>query len=164
MFYLSDAAIREWYEFMQVDTLEQRGGRQCPKHFDRCFSRNPADVELRSYPFTASLSELFGSRETMLDVHSIPCKTYHNQHLYYTLRQTYGDIQPLMEARGHRFLRCEVADRTTFLQLALIGRWTFWMTCSTRHVIIEGQGDERIVVSTDSSYTAESLEKLFSGG
>jgi hypothetical protein len=46
-----------------------------------------------------------------------------NLHLYYRLRQSYGDNRPLPEAPGHYFLRHETADLVTFIDLALQFGW-----------------------------------------
>jgi hypothetical protein len=147
-----------------MDIIEQGRERQCPKHWDHCFSMDPAEQEmLRLYPFSAALSELFGDEETMLDAHWIDLSWFNNEHLYYALRRAYGDFRRLLAARGHRFLEYEVPERTTFLHLALMGRWTFWMTCSTGRLIIEGQ-KERLVVSSKEPAQVEFLEQLFYGG
>jgi hypothetical protein len=46
-----------------------------------------------------------------------------NWHLYYRLRQSYGDPRLLHEAPGHLFLDYEAADFVTFLQLAVSFGW-----------------------------------------
>jgi hypothetical protein len=46
-----------------------------------------------------------------------------NQHLYYRLRSSYGDLRELHEAPGHYFLAHEAADLATFLQLTLLFGW-----------------------------------------
>jgi hypothetical protein len=46
-----------------------------------------------------------------------------NWHLYYKLRQSYGDPRPLHEAPGHLFLGHESEDLTSFLQLAMLNGW-----------------------------------------
>src|SRR5262245_16258403 len=45
---------------------------------------------------------------------------FENKHLYYRLRSSYGDNQPLFEVPGHCFvLDYERADLTTFLTIAI---------------------------------------------
>jgi hypothetical protein len=46
-----------------------------------------------------------------------------NWHLYYKLRQTYGDNRLLHEAPGHLFLGHEAEDLTSFLQLSMLNGW-----------------------------------------
>lgn len=46
-----------------------------------------------------------------------------NLHLYYRLRQSYGDLRLLHEATGHLFLEHEDADLVSFLQLGIVSGW-----------------------------------------
>ncbi len=46
-----------------------------------------------------------------------------NWHLYYKLRQSYGDLRLLHEAPGHLFLGHESEDLTSFLQVAMLNGW-----------------------------------------
>jgi hypothetical protein len=46
-----------------------------------------------------------------------------NLHLYYRLRQSYGDFRLLREAPGHLFLEYEDADLASFLQLGIVSGW-----------------------------------------
>ena len=46
-----------------------------------------------------------------------------NLHLYYRLRQSYGDHRLLREAPGHLFLDYEDADLVSFLQLGIVHGW-----------------------------------------
>lgn len=46
-----------------------------------------------------------------------------NMHLYYRLRQSYGDMRLLHEAPGHYFLDFEGPDLVSFLELALLSGW-----------------------------------------
>lgn len=46
-----------------------------------------------------------------------------NLHLYYQLRQSYGDHRLLDEAPGHLFLDYESADLVTFLEVGLLSGW-----------------------------------------
>jgi hypothetical protein len=46
-----------------------------------------------------------------------------NWHLYYRLRQSYGDYRLLEEAPGHLFLDYEEPELVSFLELALIFGW-----------------------------------------
>ena len=46
-----------------------------------------------------------------------------NWHLYYKLRQSYGDPRLLHEAPGHLFLEHESEDLASFAQLAMLNGW-----------------------------------------
>lgn len=46
-----------------------------------------------------------------------------NWHLYYRLRQSYGDFRLLEEAPGHLFLGHEANDLVSFLQIGLTSGW-----------------------------------------
>lgn len=46
-----------------------------------------------------------------------------NQHLYYRLRQSYGDLRLLEEAPGHLFLEYEEADLATFIGVSILNGW-----------------------------------------
>jgi hypothetical protein len=48
---------------------------------------------------------------------------HENLHLYYKMRQSYGDHQLLHEAPGHLFLNYESADLVSFIQTAIICGW-----------------------------------------
>jgi hypothetical protein len=46
-----------------------------------------------------------------------------NWHLYYRLRQSYGDVRLIEEAPGHLFLNHESHDLVSFLQVGLSAGW-----------------------------------------
>ena len=50
-----------------------------------------------------------------------------NWHVYYRLRQSYGDLRQLQEAPGHLFLNYESADLATFLQVGLVHGWDMFV-------------------------------------
>jgi hypothetical protein len=53
-----------------------------------------------------------------------------NWHLFYRLRETYGEGRPLWDAPGHLFLKHESADLATFIQLTLFSEWDFYLVTS----------------------------------
>lgn len=53
-----------------------------------------------------------------------------NWHLYYKLRQSFGEHRLLEEAPGHLFLDFEAADVVTFIQVALAAGWDFQLLTS----------------------------------
>jgi len=46
-----------------------------------------------------------------------------NWHLYYRLRQSYGDVRLLHEAPAHLFLNYEGPDLITFLEVGILSGW-----------------------------------------
>lgn len=48
-----------------------------------------------------------------------------NPHLFYRLRQTYGENRLLNEAPGHLFLKHEVPDLASFISVGIISGWGF---------------------------------------
>jgi|SRR5665213_2134520 len=46
-----------------------------------------------------------------------------NWHLYYRLRQSYGDLLLINEAPGHLFLNHEMEDLASFLHVAMLFGW-----------------------------------------
>jgi len=64
-----------------------------------------------------------------------------NEHLYYRLRQSYGDLRLLHEAPGHLCLAHEEADVVTLLHLCVLSGWDV-------HLIPTG-GDARAFVCHD---------------
>jgi hypothetical protein len=48
-----------------------------------------------------------------------------NWHLYYRLRQSYGDYRLIEEAPAHLFLDYEIHDLISFLQIGLSAGWDF---------------------------------------
>ena len=77
-----------------------------------------------------------------------------NWHLYYKLRQTYGDYRLLHEAPGHLFLEHEAEDLASFLQLALLNGWGGYVLPQADSVSAFFSHDELI------TFYAESAERL----
>jgi hypothetical protein len=61
--------------------------------------------------------------ECLLWVKAVGTLSAENLHLYYRLRQSYGDQRLLREAPGHLFLEHEDADLASFLQLGIVNAW-----------------------------------------
>jgi hypothetical protein len=57
-----------------------------------------------------------------------------NWHLYYRLRQTYGDNRQLHEAPGHLFLEHEAEDLASFLQLSMLNGWGGYVLTEANYV------------------------------
>ena len=67
-----------------------------------------------------------------------------NWHLYYKLRQTYGDWRLLEEAPGHLFLEHEAEDLATFLQIAMLNGWGGYVLTQANYVNAFFSHDEYI--------------------
>lgn len=67
-----------------------------------------------------------------------------NWHLYYKLRQTYGDNRLLQEAPGHLFLEHEAEDLASFLQLSMLNGWGGYVLTEADYVNVFFSHDEFI--------------------
>jgi hypothetical protein len=67
-----------------------------------------------------------------------------NWHLYYKLRQTYGDTRLLHEAPGHLFLEHEAEDLASFLQVAMLSGWGGYVLTEANYVNAFFSHDEYI--------------------
>ena len=67
-----------------------------------------------------------------------------NWHLYYKLRQTYGDNRLLQEAPGHSFLEHEAEDLASFLQLSMLNGWGGYVLTEANYVNAFFSHDEHI--------------------
>jgi hypothetical protein len=67
-----------------------------------------------------------------------------NWHLYYKLRQSYGDIRLLHEAPGHLFLEHESEDLASFLQIAMLNGWGGYVLTHANYVNAFFSHDEYI--------------------
>jgi hypothetical protein len=57
-----------------------------------------------------------------------------NLHLYYKLRQAYGDNRLLDEAPGHLFLAHESEDLASFLQIGMLNGWDGYVLTQAGYV------------------------------
>lgn len=67
-----------------------------------------------------------------------------NWHLYYKLRQSYGDQRLLHEAPGHLFLQHEAEDLGSYLQLAMLNGWGGYVLTDANYVNVFFSHDEFI--------------------
>jgi hypothetical protein len=67
-----------------------------------------------------------------------------NWHLYYKLRQAYGDQRLLHETRGHLFLEHEAEDLASFLQIAMLNGWGGYVLTQANYVNAFFSHDEYI--------------------
>ena len=67
-----------------------------------------------------------------------------NWHLYYKLRQSYGDHRLLQESPGHLFLGHETEDLSSFLQIAMLDGWGGYVLTQANYVNAFFSHDEYI--------------------
>lgn len=77
-----------------------------------------------------------------------------NLHLFYRLRESYGEHRQLADAPGHLFLKHESSDLATFIQLALIFGWDFYLLTSPTYQTAFVSHDEYIQFCTDNAEAA----------
>jgi hypothetical protein len=77
-----------------------------------------------------------------------------NWHLYYKLRQSYGDKQLLHDAPGHLFFEHEAEDLASFLQVFMLNGWGGYILAEENYVNAFFSHDEYI------DFFAEGSEKL----
>lgn len=86
---------------------------------------------------------LVGSDETLLWVTTWGIwPGSENLHLFYRLRESYGERRKLFDAPGHCFAKHESADLATFIQLALTSGWDFHVLPTPTYLTGFGSHDE----------------------
>jgi len=79
-----------------------------------------------------------------------------NMHLYYRLRESYGDRRLMHEAPAHLCLQHETADLITLLQLTLLFGWDAYLLPRSDHLAVFCSHDEFIeCYSRNSDQLAE---------
>ena len=74
-----------------------------------------------------------------------------NLHLYYRVRQSYGDLRLLSEAPGHLFLPYEAADLVTFLQIGILCGWDMHLLPAAGHTRAFVSHDEYVEFASDDN-------------
>jgi hypothetical protein len=82
-----------------------------------------------------------------------------NWHLYYKLRQSYGDQRLLHEAPGHLFLEHEAEDLASFLQVAMLNGWGGYILTDANYVNAFFSHDEYIDFFAGPSGNLEDIRK-----
>jgi hypothetical protein len=80
-----------------------------------------------------------------------------NFHVFYRLRESYGERRPLYEAPGQLFLKYEDADLQTFIEVALLCGRDFYLLPTPAYAAAFMSHDEFIEVHTDDD---EAIEKI----
>ena len=84
--------------------------------------RIPDDAHVLHHFARAVAREIQRGEESIL-FWATDWSNYSPWHLYYKLRQTYGDFRLLHEAPGHFFLPHETEDLVSFLSIAMANYW-----------------------------------------
>jgi hypothetical protein len=119
-------------------------------------------------PFPPDFSQLFFTARSMAQVLSHDMSVIlwitewriwansENLHLYYKLRQSYGDHRLLPEAPGHLFLKHEGEDLTSYLQIAMLNGWGGYVLAEADYLNAFVSHDEYIdfYASDDSGLSA----------
>jgi len=74
-----------------------------------------------------------------------------NLHLYYQLRQSYGDRRQLADAPAHLFLDYEDADLVSFLQVGLLCGWDMHLLTAVGYARAFVSHDEYIEFTADNA-------------
>lgn len=77
-----------------------------------------------------------------------------NLHLYYRLRQSYGDLRLLKEAPGHYFLSHEGPDLSSFLEVAILCGWDVHLLPQAGYARAFVSHDEYVEYASDDANSA----------
>ncbi|MDX2198109.1 MAG: hypothetical protein SF069_03960 [Phycisphaerae bacterium] len=80
-----------------------------------------------------------------------------NHHLYYRLRQYYGDYREFSNAPGHLCQKHESEDLATFLQLTMLNGWDAWLYSEQGDFDVFVSHDEYLRVLTSSNELSHRL-------
>ena len=106
-------------------------------------------------------SELMYRRPTLLLItESGIWPSGENWHLYYKLRQTYGDNRLLPDAPGHLFLGHEAEDLASFLHLAMLNGWGGYVLTEANYVNAFFSHDEYIDFFAEHAENLADVRKL----
>jgi hypothetical protein len=86
-----------------------------------------------------------------------------NLHLYYRLRESYGDRRLLHEAPGHLFLGHESEDLASFLQIAMLNGWGGFVLTEIGYVNAFFSHDEYIDFFAENESCLEEVRKALGG-
>lgn len=84
-----------------------------------------------------------------------------NFHLFYRMRESYGERRPLADAPGHLFLKHEKAELTTFATLAILNGWDFYLLPMPIYAAVFLSHDEFVDLYAHDQDTADQVQKLF---
>ncbi len=82
-----------------------------------------------------------------------------NSHLYYKLKESYGDSRLVEDSPGHLFLKYESNDVISFLQLVMLFGWDAYLFSEHNYFRVFCSHDEWIKVFANDTGTLESFRK-----
>jgi hypothetical protein len=82
-----------------------------------------------------------------------------NTHLYYRLRQSYRDLRLIHDAPGHLFMKHEVEDLASFLQIAMLNGWGGYVLNESDYVNAFFSHDEFIDFYTHDKPVIDEIKK-----
>jgi len=83
-----------------------------------------------------------------------------NWHLYYRLRETYGDHRLIDEAPGHLFLEYESADVVSFVEVGLLSGWDMHLVPSFGYGLVFVSHDEWVDFALQQAEATDLLTTL----
>jgi hypothetical protein len=86
-----------------------------------------------------------------------------NLHLFYRLRESYGERRLLQDAPGHLFLKHEMSDLISFVQLALLAGWDFYLLPTPAYAQAFISHDEFMMLHTDVSDAVSQVRESLPG-
>jgi hypothetical protein len=86
-----------------------------------------------------------------------------NLHLFYRLRESYGERRLLSDAPGHLFLKHEGPDLATFIELAILSGWDCYLLPNLKYASAFLSHDGFLDFFTDTLETAEQMQKAVEG-
>jgi hypothetical protein len=147
--------IKECHEFAQfigfhvdVDKTIIRKG-QAESHAVRI---NTSGQTIATYEIANKIVRWFGlTRSCILWVTEFGVwPSSENLHLYYKLRNSYGDYRTLTDAPGHLFLSYETVDLITFIDLLIQFGWGGFLLGTPNHNYITISHDKWILIESVS--------------
>lgn len=164
MRFLTDAECEAWAEGRGYSLSSPRAAaaRELP-HISVPLPAQPSYVA-----FSRSISSVLAPRSSCLlwVVQHGVWPSSENWHLYYRVRQSYGDQRLLHEVPGHLFLDYEESDFVTYLQLVLGNGWdaeilphlTYGGAEHTRAFVSH---DEFVVIAHEDESVVETWRETF---
>lgn len=148
MRFLTDAECRDW--IAERALLDPGGWPMTPSRQGVRHARAPISAEVA---FSRRLERALEPRQACL----LWVTTWgvwpsgENLHLYYRLRQSYGDPRLLHEAPGHLFLDYEAADLVSYLQVGILCGWDMHLLPSVGYARAFVSHDEFVELAADGS-------------
>lgn len=86
-----------------------------------------------------------------------------NWHLYYRLKQSYGDHRLLQEAPGHLFLEHEAEDLASFIEISMLNGWGGYILTHANYANVFFSHDEFLDFYSDNQSIMSDVSKALNG-